>query len=52
LKLLNKGICVVRVKNQELSDDETALKVINRILKNHAQQITDNKQNSTPSLIV
>jgi very-short-patch-repair endonuclease len=46
LKLINKGICVVRVKNEELPDDETALKVIDRIIINHLRQITYNKQNS------
>jgi very-short-patch-repair endonuclease len=52
LKLLNKGICVVRVKNEELPDEKTAKYVINRIINNHLSQITDNKQNNPPSLIV
>jgi very-short-patch-repair endonuclease len=52
LKLSNKGICVVRVKNEELPNEKTAKYVISRIISNHLSQITDNKQNNAPSLIV
>jgi very-short-patch-repair endonuclease len=43
LKLLNKGISVLRIKNEELPDEETALEVIKMIIDNHIFQITDNQ---------
>jgi hypothetical protein len=42
----------VRVKNEELPEEKTAIEVINLIINNHISQNTDNKQNNPPSLIV
>jgi very-short-patch-repair endonuclease len=43
LKLLNKGIRVVRIKNEELKDVKSTLELINGIIYDHIFQITVNK---------
>jgi very-short-patch-repair endonuclease len=52
LKLLNKGIYVVRIKNEELDDMNSVILFLNSIIDKRMCQITGNKQNSSPSLIV
>jgi len=52
LKLLNKGIHVVRIKNEEIPNENLALEVINQILSRYISKIVDNKQINPPSLIV
>jgi very-short-patch-repair endonuclease len=49
LKLLNKGIRVVRIKNEELKDVKSALEVINKTIYTHISQFSDNKSKN-PSL--
>jgi len=52
LKLLSKGILVVRFKNEDMDDLNAFTSLLNDTIKNRNIQISDNKQNSTPSLIV
>jgi very-short-patch-repair endonuclease len=52
LKLLNKGIYVVRIRNEELDDMNSVILFLNEIISRRICQITGNKQNSPPSLIV
>ena len=52
MQLLNKGIYVVRIKNEELDDMNSIILFLNRIIINRTSQIADNKQNSSPALIV
>ena len=52
LKLLNKGIYVIRIKNEELDDMNSVILFLNGIINNRISQITGNKQNSAPSIIV
>ena len=52
LKLLNKGIYVVRIKNEELDDMDSVLLFLNRKINERISQIAVNKQDSSPSLIV
>jgi len=52
LKLLNKGIYVIRIKNEELDDIKSVSSLLNGIISKRISQIKDNKQNSPPSLIV
>jgi leucyl-tRNA synthetase len=52
LKLLNKGIYVIRIKNEELDDMNSVILFLNEIISRRICQITGNKQNSSPSLIV
>jgi len=52
LKILNKGIYVVRIKNEELEDMDSVILFLNKIISDRISQITENKQNSPPSLIV
>jgi leucyl-tRNA synthetase len=52
LKLLNKGIYVVRIKNEELQDMNSIILFLTEIISKRVSQITDNKQNNPPSLIV
>jgi very-short-patch-repair endonuclease len=50
-KLLNKGISVVRIKNEELEDMNSVILLLNKIISDRISQMTENKQNSPPSLI-
>jgi len=52
LKLLNKGIYVVRIKNKELEDMNSVVLFLNEIIFNRVRQIAGNEQNSAPALIV
>jgi leucyl-tRNA synthetase len=52
MKLLNKGIYVVRIKNAELDNLNSVILFLNGIIINRKRQIIDNKQNSSPTLIV
>jgi leucyl-tRNA synthetase len=52
LKLLNKGIYVVRIKNEELGDMDKIIHFLNGIIIDRISHITGNEQNSSPSLIV
>jgi very-short-patch-repair endonuclease len=52
LKLLNKGICVVRIKNEKLVDMKSVILYLNEVINNRKTQIAGNKQNSPPALIV
>ena len=52
LKLLNKGLYVVRIKNEELDDMKSVSSLLNGLISKRISQIKDNKQNSPPSLIV
>jgi very-short-patch-repair endonuclease len=52
MKLLNKGIYVVRIKNEELDNLNEVILFIKENILNRVRQITDNKQNSPSSLIV
>jgi leucyl-tRNA synthetase len=52
LKLLNKGICVIRIKNEELVNMKSVILYLTEMISNRKTQITGNKQNSSPSLIV
>jgi|ERR1035437_1480563 leucyl-tRNA synthetase len=52
MKLLNKGIYVVRIKNEELDNLNSVILFLNEMIINRGRQIADNKQNSPPALIV
>jgi very-short-patch-repair endonuclease len=52
LKLLAKGIYVVRIQNEELDDMNSVILFLIEIISKRISQITGNKQNSPPSLIV
>jgi hypothetical protein len=52
LNLLNKGIYVVRIKNEKLDNLNSVILFLNGIIINRKRQIIDNKQNSSPTLIV
>ena len=52
LKLLNKGIYVVRIKNEELGDMNSVILFLNSIIDNRMCQIAGSEQNSPPSFIV
>lgn len=52
LKLLSKGILVVRFKNEDLDDLNNFINLLNDVLNNRILQMAKNKQNSSPSLIV
>ena len=52
LKLLNKGIYVVRIKNEELGDMDKIIHFLNGIIIDRISHIAGNEQNSSPSLIV
>jgi very-short-patch-repair endonuclease len=52
LKLLKKGIYVVRIKNEELVDMNSVTLFLKGIINNRISQVIGNKQNSPPSLIV
>jgi leucyl-tRNA synthetase len=52
LKLLNKGIYVVRIKNKEFEDMNSVVLFLNGIIFNRVRQIAGNEQNSSPALIV
>ena len=45
LKLLNKGISVVRIKNEELKDMKSATEVINKTIYTHISKFSDDKSN-------
>ena len=49
-KLLSKGLKVVRIKNEELVDINNVIGIIKEIIKNQDCQLSNNKQNATPSL--
>jgi very-short-patch-repair endonuclease len=51
LKLLKKGIYVVRIKNEELDNMNSVINILDETISLHLSQIK-NKQNSSPSLIV
>ena len=51
-KLLNKGILVVRIKNNELADMDNTILFLDGVIRNRIKQITENKLNNPPSLIV
>jgi len=48
---LNKGIYVIRIQNEELTDIEVVIEFIKGIINIRMAQIIDNKQNNPPSLI-
>jgi len=52
LKLLNKGIYVIRIKNEELDDIKSVTTLLNWAISKRSSQITDNKPYSSSSLIV
>lgn len=52
LKLLSKGIYVVRIKNEELNDMNSVILILNSIIDKRMCQIAGSEQNSPPSLIV
>jgi very-short-patch-repair endonuclease len=49
-KHMSKGLKVVRIKNEELIDINNVVGTIKKIIKNQISQLSDNKQNATPSL--
>jgi very-short-patch-repair endonuclease len=51
-KLLNKGIYVVRIKNEELENMDSVILFLKNIIRCRLGQITDNNQMNSPSLIV
>jgi leucyl-tRNA synthetase len=51
-RLLNKGIFVVRIKNEELEDMNSVILFLENIIRDRICQISENKQISPPSLIV
>ena len=51
-KLLNKGIYVVRIQNEELTDIKTVIAFLKEVINTRTPQIVDNKQNNTSYLIV
>jgi len=51
-KLLNKGIYVQRIKNEELQDMNSIIFLLEEVIRYRCSNIADNKANSSPSLIV
>ena len=51
LKLLNKGIYVLRVKNEELDDMKSVIQILDDTIIWCLSQINIKKKNSSPSLI-
>ena len=49
-KLLSKGIKVIRVKNEELSDINSIIEILNHEIEMRFKQLFDNEQNIFPSL--
>jgi very-short-patch-repair endonuclease len=52
MKLLNKDIYVIRIRNEELDEMNTVIHFIKGIINKRISQISDNKQNNPSSLIV
>lgn len=51
-KLQNKDLVVLRIKNEELSDINNVIGTIERTIKVRLIQLSDNMQNTSPSLIL
>ena len=49
-KLLQQRAEVVRIKNEELIDINNVIGIIKKHFKNQILQLSNNKQNATPSL--
>ena len=49
-KLLSKGLAVFRFKNEELNDINNIIVEIRKIIQTQVRQLSNNKQNTTPSL--
>jgi leucyl-tRNA synthetase len=49
-KLQSKGIEVLRIKNEELSDINNVIGIIKKTIKIRINQLSDNMQNTSPSL--
>lgn len=52
MKLLNKDIYVIRIRNEELDEMNTVIHFIKGIINKRISQISENKQNNPSSLIV
>lgn len=48
--LQNKDIKVLRIKNEELSDINNVIGIIEKTIKVRINQLSDNMQNTSPSL--